>query len=30
MPLEEAVHALSYEGEREMVTRALSRIPADR
>jgi 8-oxo-dGTP pyrophosphatase MutT (NUDIX family) len=30
IPLEEAVHALSYEGEREMVTRALSRIPADR
>jgi 8-oxo-dGTP pyrophosphatase MutT (NUDIX family) len=30
IPLEEAVHALSYEGEREMVTRALSRITADR
>jgi 8-oxo-dGTP pyrophosphatase MutT (NUDIX family) len=30
MPLEEAVNALSYEGEREMVARALSRITADR
>ncbi len=30
MPLEEAARALSYEGEREMVTRALSRISADR
>jgi 8-oxo-dGTP pyrophosphatase MutT (NUDIX family) len=30
MPLEEAVNALSYDGEREMVTRALSRITADR
>ena len=30
MPLEEAAHALSYEGEREMVTRALSRLSQDR
>jgi 8-oxo-dGTP pyrophosphatase MutT (NUDIX family) len=30
MPLEEAAEALTYEGEREMVARALSRWPADR
>jgi 8-oxo-dGTP pyrophosphatase MutT (NUDIX family) len=30
MPLEEAVQALTYEGEREMVARALSRLAADR
>ncbi len=30
MPLEEAARALTYEGEREMVQRALSRRPADR
>jgi 8-oxo-dGTP pyrophosphatase MutT (NUDIX family) len=30
MPLEEAVRALSYTGEREMVVRALSRMAADR
>jgi 8-oxo-dGTP pyrophosphatase MutT (NUDIX family) len=30
MPLEEAVQALTYEGERQMVERALSRIAADR
>jgi 8-oxo-dGTP diphosphatase len=30
MPLEEARGALSYDGEREMVGRALSRITADR
>jgi 8-oxo-dGTP pyrophosphatase MutT (NUDIX family) len=30
MPLEEAVGALSYRGEREMVTRAMSAIAADR
>ncbi len=30
MPLEEAVHALTYTGEREMVSRALSRAAADR
>jgi 8-oxo-dGTP pyrophosphatase MutT (NUDIX family) len=29
MPLEEAAHALSYEGEREMVRRALSRLSQD-
>lgn len=30
MPMDEAVHALSYEGEREMVARALSRSRPDR
>jgi 8-oxo-dGTP pyrophosphatase MutT (NUDIX family) len=30
MPLEEAAQALTYEGEREMVARALSRIASDR
>ncbi len=30
MPLEDAVRALSYEGEREMVRRAMSRSSADR
>jgi 8-oxo-dGTP pyrophosphatase MutT (NUDIX family) len=30
MPLEEAAEALSYEGEREMVQRALSRLSQDR
>jgi 8-oxo-dGTP pyrophosphatase MutT (NUDIX family) len=30
MPLEEAAHALSYEGEREMAARALSAIARDR
>jgi 8-oxo-dGTP pyrophosphatase MutT (NUDIX family) len=30
LPLEEAIHALTYEGEREMVQRALSRRAADR
>jgi 8-oxo-dGTP pyrophosphatase MutT (NUDIX family) len=30
MPLEEAVRSLTYEGEREMVARALSRGPTDR
>jgi hypothetical protein len=30
MPLEEAARALSYAGEREMVTRAMSRLAADR
>ena len=30
MPMAEAVQALSYEGEREMVARALSRTPSDR
>jgi 8-oxo-dGTP pyrophosphatase MutT (NUDIX family) len=30
MPIEEAARALTYDGEREMVTRALSRISADR
>ena len=30
MPLEEAAQALSYSGEREMVSRAQSRIAADR
>ena len=30
MPLEDAVTALTYEGERDMVARALSRIRADR
>ncbi len=30
MPLEEAVTALSYDGEREMVARALARIRPDR
>jgi 8-oxo-dGTP pyrophosphatase MutT (NUDIX family) len=30
MPLEEAVKALSFEGEREMVARALSRMPPER
>src|SRR5579884_3856227 len=30
MSLEEAAHALSYEGEREMVSRALSRRASDR
>lgn len=30
IPLEEAAHALSYEGERMMVSRALSRIAQDR
>jgi 8-oxo-dGTP pyrophosphatase MutT (NUDIX family) len=30
MPLEEAVEALSYDGEREMVRRALSRLARDR
>ena len=30
MPLEEAAHSLTYEGEREMVQRALSRRAADR
>jgi 8-oxo-dGTP pyrophosphatase MutT (NUDIX family) len=29
MPLEEAAHALTYEGEREMVRRALSRLSQD-
>ncbi len=29
LPLEEAVRTLSYEGEREMVSRALSRTAAD-
>jgi 8-oxo-dGTP diphosphatase len=30
MPLEEAAEALSYEGEREMVLRAMSRLSQDR
>ena len=30
MPLEEAAHALTHEGEREMIRRALSRSRADR
>jgi 8-oxo-dGTP pyrophosphatase MutT (NUDIX family) len=30
MPLEEAAHALTYSGEREIVRRALSRMRADR
>jgi 8-oxo-dGTP pyrophosphatase MutT (NUDIX family) len=30
MPLEEAARALSYEGEREMVVRAMSRLSQDR
>jgi mutator protein MutT len=30
MPLEEAIRALTYEGEREMVARALSRMGAER
>ena len=30
MPLEEAVHALTYPGEREIVRRALSRVSSDR
>jgi 8-oxo-dGTP pyrophosphatase MutT (NUDIX family) len=30
MPLEEAAHALTYAGEREMVRRALSRLSPDR
>jgi 8-oxo-dGTP pyrophosphatase MutT (NUDIX family) len=30
MPLEQAAHELTYEGEREMVLRALSRKSADR
>jgi hypothetical protein len=30
MPLEQAVRSLTYEGEREMVQRALSRQAADR
>jgi 8-oxo-dGTP pyrophosphatase MutT (NUDIX family) len=30
MPLEEAAHALTYEGERVMVSRALSRIVRER
>jgi 8-oxo-dGTP diphosphatase len=30
MPMTQAVHALSYDGEREMVARALSRTPSDR
>jgi|SRR5579884_113728 len=30
IPLEEAVHSLSYEGEREMVRRALSRTALER
>jgi 8-oxo-dGTP diphosphatase len=30
MPLEEAARALSYDGEREMVMRALSRLSQDR
>ncbi len=30
MPLAEAARALTYEGEREMVTRALSRLSVDR
>jgi 8-oxo-dGTP pyrophosphatase MutT (NUDIX family) len=30
MPLEEAAHSLTYEGEREMVQRALSRGASDR
>jgi 8-oxo-dGTP pyrophosphatase MutT (NUDIX family) len=30
MPLAEAQHALSFEGERQMVARALSRLSADR
>ena len=30
MPLEEAARSLTYEGEREMVQRALSRRPLDR
>jgi 8-oxo-dGTP pyrophosphatase MutT (NUDIX family) len=30
MPLEDAARSLTYEGEREMVARALSRLAADR
>jgi 8-oxo-dGTP pyrophosphatase MutT (NUDIX family) len=30
MPLEQAVHELSYDGEREMVRRAMSRTASDR
>ena len=30
MPLEEAAHALTYAGEREIVRRALSRVSSDR
>ena len=30
MPLEEAARSLTYEGEREMVKRALSRLASDR
>jgi NADH pyrophosphatase NudC (nudix superfamily) len=30
MPLEEAARSLTYEGEREMVSRAMSRYGADR
>jgi 8-oxo-dGTP pyrophosphatase MutT (NUDIX family) len=30
MPLDEALHELSFKGEREMVERALSRLAADR
>ncbi|MBV9309345.1 MAG: NUDIX domain-containing protein [Solirubrobacterales bacterium] len=30
MPMREALESLSYDGEREMVARALSRLPADR
>ena len=30
MPIQTAIHALSYAGEREMVARALSRVAADR
>jgi NADH pyrophosphatase NudC (nudix superfamily) len=30
MPLEQAAEELTYEGEREMVKRAMSRTPADR
>ena len=30
MPIQKAINALSYAGEREMVARALSRIAADR
>jgi 8-oxo-dGTP pyrophosphatase MutT (NUDIX family) len=30
MPLEEAARSLTYEGEREMVSRAMSRRPLDR
>jgi 8-oxo-dGTP pyrophosphatase MutT (NUDIX family) len=30
MPLEQAARELTYEGEREMVVRAISRLPTDR